>query len=73
MQNRSRQARVAPPEPLVFDDEPMDAMGDGHGVRVFHQKFGYGTILQVDGQTVEVAFDKAGTKKVIGTFLEKVG
>lgn len=75
MQDRSRQARMAPPEPMIFDDDPMGAMGDdqGNGVRVFHQKFGYGTILQVDGQTVEVAFDKAGTKKVIGTFLEKVG
>ncbi|MBT6291130.1 MAG: UvrD-helicase domain-containing protein [Rhodospirillaceae bacterium] len=40
------------------------------GGRVFHQKFGYGRILRVDGNKLEVAFDKAGTKKVIDSFVE---
>lgn len=37
--------------------------------RVFHQKFGYGTIETLDGDKLEVIFDKAGSKKVIGRFL----
>ena len=42
------------------------------GDRVFHQKFGYGQVLTVDGDRLQVAFDKAGTKKVIDSFVESV-
>ena len=42
------------------------------GDRVFHQKFGYGQVTTVDGNRLQVAFDKAGTKKVIDTFVESV-
>ena len=42
------------------------------GDRVFHQKFGYGQVLSVDGDRLQVAFDKAGTKKVIDSFVEAV-
>ena len=37
--------------------------------RIFHQKFGYGRILASDGNKLEVAFDKAGVKKVIDSFV----
>jgi DNA helicase-2/ATP-dependent DNA helicase PcrA len=40
------------------------------GDRIFHQKFGYGRINAVDGNKLEIAFDKAGTKKVIASFVE---
>ena len=40
------------------------------GDRIFHQKFGYGRINVVDGDKLEIAFDKAGTKKVISSFVE---
>ena len=40
------------------------------GVRVFHQKFGYGHVLSVDGNRLQVAFDKAGTKKIIDDFVK---
>ena len=40
------------------------------GQRCFHQKFGMGTVASCDGQYVTVAFDKAGTKKMMSTFLE---
>ncbi len=40
------------------------------GQRVFHQKFGYGKILAVDGGKLEITFDKAGTKKVMSRFVE---
>jgi DNA helicase-2/ATP-dependent DNA helicase PcrA len=40
------------------------------GARVFHQKFGYGTVLAVDGDKLEIEFEKAGTKKVMDSFVE---
>ena len=40
------------------------------GSRVFHQKFGYGKILSIDGNKLEVEFEKAGTKKVIDSFVD---
>ena len=40
------------------------------GDRIFHQKFGYGRIEQIDGNKLEIAFEKAGRKKVIASFVE---
>jgi DNA helicase II / ATP-dependent DNA helicase PcrA len=40
------------------------------GTRVFHQKFGYGKIAASDGNKLEVEFEKAGTKKVIDSFVD---
>ncbi|MFL2929738.1 MAG: 3'-5' exonuclease, partial [Candidatus Micropelagos sp.] len=42
------------------------------GERVFHQKFGYGKIGEMDGNKLTVHFEKAGTKKVIDSFLQQV-
>jgi DNA helicase-2/ATP-dependent DNA helicase PcrA len=39
------------------------------GARVFHQKFGYGEVISVDGDKLDIAFDKAGTKKVMAGFI----
>jgi DNA helicase-2/ATP-dependent DNA helicase PcrA len=39
------------------------------GARVFHQKFGYGAVIGIEGDKLEVAFEKAGTKKVVARFL----
>ena len=33
--------------------------------RVFHQKFGYGNVVKVDGNKLTIAFEKAGEKKVV--------
>jgi DNA helicase-2/ATP-dependent DNA helicase PcrA len=41
------------------------------GERVFHQKFGYGIVNAVEGNKLTVAFDKAGEKKVIDTFVTR--
>lgn len=41
------------------------------GSRVFHQKFGYGRVIAVDGNKLDVAFDKAGDKKVIDSFVQE--
>jgi hypothetical protein len=42
------------------------------GERVFHQKFGEGDVVSIDGAKVTVAFDKGGEKRVVDSFLEKV-
>jgi len=52
--------------------QPRKSAAFERGQRVFHQKFGPGTVTQADGDRLEVAFDKAGTKKVIASFLEGV-
>jgi DNA helicase-2/ATP-dependent DNA helicase PcrA len=39
------------------------------GDRVFHDKFGYGTVKKADGEKYSVQFDKAGLKKVVESFL----
>ena len=44
----------------------------GVGERVFHQKFGYGDIVSVEGNKLRVAFDKAGEKRVVDSFVERV-
>ena len=41
------------------------------GDRVFHEKFGYGLVSQVDGNKITVDFEKAGQKKLIDSFLDK--
>ena len=41
------------------------------GDRVFHQKFGYGKVAKVDGNKLTIAFDKAGEKKVVDSFVTK--
>ena len=42
------------------------------GERIFHQKFGYGKVLNVDGEKVEIKFEKSDTKKVLMSFIEKL-
>ena len=42
------------------------------GERVFHQKFGNGNVLAVDGDKLRIAFDHAGEKMVIASFVAPV-
>jgi DNA helicase-2/ATP-dependent DNA helicase PcrA len=39
------------------------------GERVFHQKFGYGCITAIEGDKLDIAFEKAGPKKVVAKFI----
>ena len=41
------------------------------GDRVFHQKFGYGNVIRVDGNKLTIAFDKAGEKNAIDTYVRR--
>jgi DNA helicase-2/ATP-dependent DNA helicase PcrA len=64
-------ARPAPPSAAARFAKPEPAGGGDFAVgrRVFHQKFGYGRISAVDGNKLEIVFDKAGTKKVVDRFV----
>jgi DNA helicase-2/ATP-dependent DNA helicase PcrA len=42
------------------------------GDRVFHQKFGNGNVTHVDGNKLTIQFDKAGEKRVVDSFVERV-
>jgi DNA helicase-2/ATP-dependent DNA helicase PcrA len=39
------------------------------GQRVFHGKFGYGTIAAIEGNKLEIEFEKAGRKRVLDSFV----
>uniref|UniRef100_B0T0E4 DNA 3'-5' helicase n=1 Tax=Caulobacter sp. (strain K31) TaxID=366602 RepID=B0T0E4_CAUSK len=67
-------ARSAPIEGegrLVAVSASSAASDYTRGDRVFHVKFGYGKVTGVEGNKLSVAFDKAGDKKVIDSFVEK--
>jgi DNA helicase-2/ATP-dependent DNA helicase PcrA len=55
-------------EPITIDGtlvaaSTVEGAGLSVGMRVFHQKFGYGRIAQVDGNKLTVDFDKAGRRR----------
>jgi DNA helicase-2/ATP-dependent DNA helicase PcrA len=39
------------------------------GQRVFHQKFGYGAIAEIEGNKLEIDFEAAGRKRVMDSFV----
>ena len=39
------------------------------GLRVFHQKFGYGTVAEIEGNKLEIDFETAGRKRVMDSFV----
>ncbi|HYD97870.1 MAG TPA: 3'-5' exonuclease, partial [Alphaproteobacteria bacterium] len=42
----------------------------GAGDRVFHDKFGYGTVKAVENDKLEIDFDHTGIKKVMDSFVK---
>lgn len=39
------------------------------GMRVFHQKFGYGAVAAIEGNKLEIDFEQAGRKRVLDSFV----
>jgi DNA helicase-2/ATP-dependent DNA helicase PcrA len=79
----ARPARAAAAErrprssPLTIEGElvarssgPASAFAVGD--RVFHLKFGNGNVTAVDGNKLSIAFDQAGEKRVVDSFVERV-
>ena len=61
-------------QPTTIEGSALPVGGDDDFApsdRCFHQKFGMGTVEAVDGDHLTIAFDKAGTKRVIAQFVAK--
>ena len=70
MQARSQQRPMSQPREAGQSVIDLDAVSSFTvGERVFHQKFGYGNILGIEGDKLEIDFEKAGTKKVISRYI----
>jgi DNA helicase-2/ATP-dependent DNA helicase PcrA len=70
LQSRSGERPLSQPresKSSVIDAQAVSAHTVGE--RVFHEKFGYGAILGIEGDKLEVEFDKAGVKKVVARFI----
>jgi DNA helicase-2/ATP-dependent DNA helicase PcrA len=52
-------ARAAPADPIPV------------GARVFHQKFGYGTVRASEDHKLDIDFEKAGAKRLLDSFVER--
>jgi len=66
-----RRQRAITLEDTDWRTEAREAKGDfSEGERIFHQKFGYGRIVAIDGEKLQIEFEKAGTKKVMSSFVE---
>ncbi|SEW09823.1 DNA helicase-2 / ATP-dependent DNA helicase PcrA [Aliiroseovarius sediminilitoris] len=52
---------------LVIDATAVSSFTQGD--RVFHTKFGYGTVMGIEGDKLDIEFDKAGAKKVVSKFI----
>jgi DNA helicase-2/ATP-dependent DNA helicase PcrA len=39
------------------------------GQRVFHAKFGYGLVAEIEGNKLEIDFEHAGRKRVLDSFV----
>ncbi|WP_370286259.1 ATP-dependent helicase [Pseudooceanicola nanhaiensis] len=70
MQERQTHRPMAQPQEVrnqVIDASAISAYTVGE--RVFHQKFGYGCITAIEGDKLDIAFEKAGPKKVVAKFI----
>lgn len=59
-----------PPRPKARTVTTVDSLAFGVGDRVFHVKFGYGEVIDLEGDTALIEFDKAGSKHVKAGFLK---
>lgn len=63
--------------PITIEGE-LIASSTGHvsefalGERIFHEKFGYGRIAEIDGNKLTINFEKAGQKRVVESFVKRV-
>ncbi len=70
LQDRSGQrgmTQLSEARNMTIDLDAVSAFATGD--RVFHQKFGYGAVTAIEGDKLDIAFDKAGEKKVVARFV----
>ena len=76
---RANQANRKGGGPLTIEGELVarsvdlggQSSGFSLGERVFHLKFGYGAVINIEGNKLTIDFEKAGTKKVLESFIKK--
>jgi DNA helicase-2/ATP-dependent DNA helicase PcrA len=75
---RAQQGQRKSHGPVTIDGDLVarsvdDGRGSAYsaGERVFHLKFGYGTITSIEGNKLSIDFEKAGPKKVLESFVQK--
>ncbi|MEJ6398411.1 ATP-dependent helicase [Yoonia sp. 208BN28-4] len=70
LQARGQQRGMSQPvesRNMTIDLDAVSAFTTGD--RVFHQKFGYGEVMGIEGDKLEIEFDKAGSKHVVARFI----
>ena len=70
LQARSQNRGMAMPSEarnMTIDMDAVSAFTEGE--RVFHQKFGYGEVIGIEGDKLVIEFDKAGSKNVVARFI----
>ncbi|MGB5560275.1 MAG: 3'-5' exonuclease, partial [Paracoccaceae bacterium] len=74
LQTRSQQRGMAQPSEarnIVIDMNAVSSFTQGD--RIFHQKFGYGYVMAIEGDKLDIEFEKAGSKKVVAKFVVAAG
>ena len=71
-QRRGRRARLVEDAGWQVESDAEEGSKYELGQRVFHQKFGYGRIVEIQGNKLEIDFEHSGIKKVIDSFVTDV-
>ncbi|HHI70608.1 MAG TPA: DNA helicase II, partial [Rhodobacteraceae bacterium] len=66
MQARQAEKGTAQHSPMI-DITPDASFTKGD--RVFHQKFGYGYVMGIEGDKLDIEFERAGAKKIVARFV----
>ncbi len=67
MQARTQKPHTTPASRMVIDSTASPAFQPGD--RIFHQKFGYGVVAEIEGDKLFIRFDKAGEKHVAANYV----
>jgi DNA helicase-2/ATP-dependent DNA helicase PcrA len=62
-----RQANVSAERRVLSANGEVFTRGD----RVYHEKFGTGTIIHIDGHKLDINFERGGQKRVMDSFVTK--
>ncbi len=70
LQARAQQRGLGQPSEARNTVIDLDAISSfTQGDRIFHQKFGYGYVMGIEGEKLDIEFEKAGGKKVVAKFV----
>ncbi|MGR3342223.1 MAG: ATP-dependent helicase [Paracoccaceae bacterium] len=70
LQARSQKRGLGQPAEARNTVIDLDAISSfTQGDRIFHQKFGYGYVMGIEGDKLDIEFEKAGSKNVIAKFV----